>query len=97
MMCSYCGSENVENNDICNFCNAPLNGQRPKMRDFVYVDQVELPFSELSNFHTCDLLILLRLVREERSSCYHLMRSVQKAPENVLIDQENIRFAETEY
>jgi hypothetical protein len=88
MVCSYCGSENSEYAGTCSFCDAPLKKQRPKMREFVYLDQVELPFDQLSIFHTYDLLVLLRLVREERSKSYNLMRTIQKAPEGVLVDPE---------
>lgn len=97
MNCTYCGVENKELIDECEFCGAPLKKQRPKMREFIYLDQCELPFKELSLFHTYDLLILLRLVREERSKSYNLMRSVQKAPEEVLVDLETLTFAESEY
>lgn len=97
MICSYCGLESNESIEDCEFCGAPLKKQRPQMREFIYLDQCELPFKELSLFHTYDLLILLRLVREERSKSYNLMRSVQKAPEEVLVDLETLSFAESEY
>jgi hypothetical protein len=97
MICSYCGSENAQYAEICGFCDAPLKKQRPKMREFVYLDQVELPFDQLVIFHTYDLLVLLRLVREERSKSYNLMRTVQKAPEGVLVDPETLTFGESEY
>lgn len=97
MICSYCENENNQFAQLCDFCQAPLNTKRPKLRDYVYLDQCELPFSELVVFHTYDLLILLRLVREERSKCYKLMRIVQKAPEGVEIDSDTLTFAESEY
>lgn len=97
MICSYCETENKELVSDCEFCGALLNKQRPKMREFLYLDQCELPFQELSFFHTHDLLILLRLVREERTKAYNLMRSLQKAPEGVLIDSDTLDFAEREY
>jgi hypothetical protein len=97
MICSYCGLENIEYAETCGFCDAPLKKQRPKMREFVYLDQCELPFDQLSLFHTYDLLILLRLVREERSKCYYLMRGVQKGSELIEIDSETLAFAESEY
>ncbi|MED4018550.1 hypothetical protein [Sutcliffiella cohnii] len=97
MICTYCGVGSNESIEDCEFCGAPLKKQRPKMREFIYLDQCELLFKELSLFHTYDLLILLRLVREERSKSYNLMRSVQKAPEEVLVDSETISFAESEY
>jgi hypothetical protein len=97
LICSYCGSENSENAVTCGFCDASLKKQRPKVRDLVFLDQCELPFDQLSIFHTYDLLVLLRLVREERSKSYNLMRSVQKAPEEVVVDSDTLTFAESEY
>ncbi|ECP9029940.1 hypothetical protein [Peribacillus frigoritolerans] len=97
MICSYCGSESGQYAETCGFCDAPLKQQRPQLKDFLFLEQAELPFGELSLFHTYDLLILLRLVREERSKCYNLMRTVQKAPEGVVIDSDTLAFAESEY
>ncbi len=97
MNCSYCKTENEITREFCSFCKAPLNMQRPQLKNFVYLEQCELPFSQISAFHTYDLLILLRLVREERTKCYHLMRTVQKAPEGVEIDSETLAFSESEY
>lgn len=97
MICSYCGSENGQYAITCGFCDAPLKKQRPKLKEFLFLEQVELPFGELSQFHTYDLLILLRLVREERSKCYNLMRTVQKGSELIGIDSDTLAFSEQEY
>jgi hypothetical protein len=97
MICSYCQSENEQYAENCGFCDAPLKKQRPKLKDYVYVDQAELSFGELSLFHTYDILILLRLVREERTKCYKLMRTVQKAQNDVVVDSDTLSFAEQEY
>jgi hypothetical protein len=97
MICSYCQLENKQYAENCGFCDAPLKKQRPKLKDYVYVDQAELPFRELSLFHTYDILILLRLVREERTKCYKLMRTVQKAQNEILVDSDTLAFAEQEY
>ncbi len=97
MNCKYCGSINEKFADNCSFCDAPLKRQRPQLKDFIYLEQAELPFGQLELFHTYDLLILLRLVREERTKCYNLMRTVQKAPEGVVIDSDTLAFAEQEY
>ena len=97
MICSYCGQENSCESARCTFCEAPLKAGRPRLRDYLFLEQCEWPFSELSLFHTYDLLILLRLVREERSTCYRLMRSVQKAPEGIVIDSDTLAFAESDY
>lgn len=96
LICSYCQTEN-EKLDECKFCGALLQQLRPKLKDLLFIEQAELPFNELILFHTYDLLILLRLVREERSTCYNLMRNVQKAPEGVVIDVDTLAFAENEY
>ena len=97
MNCKYCGSPNEKFAENCRFCDAPLKKQRPKLKDFIYLDQVELPFSQLSLFHTYDLLILLRLVREERSKCYNLMRGIQKGSKLIEIDSDTLDYAESEY
>ncbi len=97
MICTYCEIENNNLAEECFFCGAPLKRQRPKIRDYIYLDQCEWSFKDLSLFHTYDLLILLRMVREERSKCYKLMRTVQKAPEEVEIDSDTLTFAESQY
>lgn len=97
MICSYCQTKNSQYADECDFCQAPLKKPRPQLRDLVYLEQCELPFKELILFHTYDLLILLRLVREERTMTYKLMRSVQKAPEGIVVDSDTLDFAEQEY
>lgn len=97
MICSYCNSENSQNIENCGFCNAPLNRQRPILKDFLFIEQVELSFQDLILFHTYDILILLRLVREERTRSYHLMRTLQKAPGDVEVDSSSLDFAESEY
>lgn len=97
MICSYCQTENQQNVENCTFCNAPISVKRPKQKDFLAADLAEKPFEELIQFHTYDLLVLLRLVREERSTAYKLMRMVQKAPEGVPIDSDTLSFAEGDY
>ena len=97
MNCTYCRSLNDQFVEYCVFCKAPLNKQRPRLREFIHLDQVELPFNELSLFHTYDLLILLRLVREERSKCYKLMKDLQRGSELIEIDKGLLSFAEEDY
>lgn len=97
MICSYCGIENKQYEENCGFCDAPLNKQRPELKSFVFLEQAELPFGELSSFHTYDLLVLLRLVREERSSTYNFMRITRKASKEIEIDSDSLAFAEQEY
>ncbi|MED4462064.1 hypothetical protein [Metabacillus fastidiosus] len=95
--CSYCETENQENDKNCSFCGAELKRLRPKVREFVYLELCERPFQELELFHTYDLLVLLRLVRAERTKSYDLMRTVQKAPEDVEIDKELLGYSESQY
>ncbi|MGD6969361.1 hypothetical protein ACQCVP_23540 [Rossellomorea vietnamensis] len=97
MICSYCQTENESLREECEFCGAPLRKLRPQLKDFIHLDQCELPFSELILFHTYDLLILVRLVREERTNCYNLMRTVQKGAKTIEVDSETLAFAESEY
>jgi hypothetical protein len=95
--CSYCDSENKSIDQACSVCGAPLHTKRPQLKEYVSLQDTALSFQELQSFHTYDLLILLRLVREERSKSYNLMRSVQKAPEEAEIDKSVIEFGESEY
>lgn len=97
VVCSYCETENDAALRKCLFCNASLDIVRPKLDGFVYLDLCERPFESLVTFHTYDLLVLLRLVREKRTDCYHQMRTLQKAPEAVLVPDELLRFGEEEY
>ncbi|MEK4444336.1 MULTISPECIES: hypothetical protein [unclassified Niallia] len=97
MLCSYCGQENSSYAETCSFCEAPLKVKRPKLNGFMYLELCERPFSVLVSFHTYDLLVLLRLVREKRTSCYHLMRTVQKAPDGVVVPSDIKGLAENEY
>ncbi|RAS77948.1 hypothetical protein A4U60_17755 (plasmid) [Priestia endophytica] len=96
MICCYCGTENQENNS-CSFCEAPLDFDRPIRKNFVYLEQCEQPFSQLKLFHTYDLLVLLRLVRKERSDAFNQMRLIKKGAQEAQMDQETISFAEEQY
>lgn len=97
MICSYCKTENESDVQECGFCGASLYRKRPKLQEFIYLEQCELPFDNLIYFHTYDLLLLLRLVRKERSKSYDLMRNAQKGAELIEIDLETLSFAESEY
>ncbi|QCS51138.1 hypothetical protein [Priestia flexa] len=97
MKCLYCDSENNSIDQACSVCGAPLYTKRPQLKEYVSLEDSALSFQELQRFHTYDLLVLLRLVREERSKSYNLMRAVQKAPEGAEIDKSIIEFGESEY
>ncbi|KOO43755.1 hypothetical protein [Priestia koreensis] len=97
MICSYCEKENLVSADLCYFCQAPLNKKRPRLKELVFIEQAELSYQHLIEFHTYDILVLLRLVREERSKSYNLMRTLQKAPEGLVVDNDTLSYAESEY
>ncbi|WP_186673938.1 hypothetical protein [Sporosarcina sp. BP05] len=104
MNCSYCQTENQNNIDKCTFCNAPFTISRPKQKDFLALELAEKTFEELIQFHTYDLLVLLRLVRAERSTAYDIMISIQrllkKAPEGSQDDSGNaelVKHTEADY
>jgi len=95
LICSYCGTEGLE--DSCSFCGADLNIKRPTLKEFVVLEDVEKPFNELSCFHTYDLLVLLRLVRKERTKAYDLMLTLKKAGKSPQIDQAMVNYSEEQY
>lgn len=102
--CSYCETENRQNVDNCTFCNAPLSINRPTQKKLLTIEHAQKPFQDLVEYHTYDLLILLRLVRAERSTAYDMMISIkrllEKAPEGSQNDSNNlelVKHAETDY
>lgn len=102
--CSYCKTENTNKTYSCTFCKAPLNFERPKQKEFLSLDHAQKPFLELTEYHTYDLLVLLRMVRSERSTAYDSMisfkRLLNKAPESTQMDADNqtlLRHAEDDY
>lgn len=95
MICSYCGTEELE--DICSFCGANLNIKRPKLKEFVVLEDVEKSFNEIACFHTYDLLVLLRLVRKERTKAYDLMLTLKKAGKSPQIDLAMVSCPEDQY
>jgi hypothetical protein len=92
LICSYCGTEVLD--DSCSFCGANMNIKRPKLKEFVVLEDVEKPFNELSCFHTYDLLVLLRLVRKERTKAYDLMLTFKKAAKSPQIDEVIVNYSE---
>ena len=61
------------------------------------LEDVEKPFNELVCFHTYDLLVLLRLVRKERTKAYDLMLTLKKAGKSPQIDQAMVNYSEEQY
>ena len=95
MICSYCGTEGLE--ESCSFCGATLNIKRPKLKEFLVLEDVEKPFNELACFHTYDLLVLLRLVRKERTKAYDLMLTLKKGGKSPQIEQAMVNYSENLY
>lgn len=102
--CSYCQTKNRQNVDKCTFCNAPLFINRPTQKKLLTIEHAQKHFQDLVEYHTYDLLILLRLVRAERSTAYDMMISIkrllEKAPEGSQNDPSNlelVKHAETDY
>jgi hypothetical protein len=94
LICSYCGIEGIEKN--CSFCRASLTIQRPRLKEFVVLEDVEKTFNKLVCFHTYDLLVLLHLVRKERTKAYDLTLTLKKAGKSQQIDQA-IKYLEEQY
>ncbi|RCO10959.1 hypothetical protein DTX79_01575 [Bacilli bacterium] len=97
MICSYCQTKNSESASECDFCQAPLKMERTSLNKEVFEEDYEKPFPVLVTYHTYHLLLLLKRVREERTKCYHLMRTVQKGSNLIEIDSDTLAFAESEY
>lgn len=96
MLCSYCQTEN-ESGSTCSFCKADLQVKRPTIREDLTQEEAELSQPVLATYHTYDLLLLLRHMRQERSTYYKLMQTVRKAPDGVEVPTDTISFAESEY
>jgi hypothetical protein len=60
------------------------------MKQFISVADAEKSVKELVNYHTYDLLVCLRLAREERTKAYDLLKTFNKA-----IDQGGAEFVES--
>ncbi|MGE6868814.1 hypothetical protein [Lysinibacillus fusiformis] len=97
MICSYCQTENNDLASECDFCKAPLNIERPSLKREVTEEDYDKPFPVLVTYHTYHLLLLLKKVREERTSSYHLMRGIQKGSKLIEVDLDTLAFAESEY
>ena len=95
-ICSYCQTEQ-EQKKVCSFCGADLNKTRPKIRQTLSEDEAYRPQPILETYHTLDLMILLRFLREQRTDNYKLMQTVRKAPEAAQIPTDTIAFAEKQY
>ena len=95
-ICSYCQTEQ-EQKKVCSFCGADINKTRPKIRQTLSEDEAYRHQPILETYHTLDLMILLRFLREQRTDNYKLMQTVRKAPEAAQIPTDTIAFAEKQY
>src|SRR5699024_9615493 len=82
MQCTYCKVKQ-ENKKICYFCETDLTQERPKNKQTLSKKKEYQTQHELSKYHRYDLLLLLRYLREQRSTAYKTMQSVRKAPNEV--------------
>lgn len=101
-ICSYCFSKNLETDMNCCHCKAPLNIERPILRDTIEIEQIDIFYAdyfELKNLNAIELLHLLRYARMERrkyytqdiefleqSNEYKTLSKQQKLIENLLFD-----------
>lgn len=97
MNCPYCEIENPKFSNACEFCGANLQAERPSLKEIPSQEEAEQPQPVLATYHTYDLLLFLRYLREERSKAYNLMRSTQKGSKLIEIDSETLTFAEEQY
>lgn len=86
-----------QNHAECTFCKILLgpdseygmytkNGQRMphvKQANLVTDEDLKLSLPEMKQKHTMDLLLILKLAREQRATVYNLMRVFNKASEQV--------------
>lgn len=86
MICSYCKTENPKDTTICNFCEADLTLERPKLNPNLDDRAANLKQPELEKLHTYDLMRILTHVRAERTFMYKTMQIVRKAPDEAKND-----------
>lgn len=85
MICSYCQIDRQQEK-ICSFCGADLTQDRPKRKQILSQEEAYQSQPVLTTYHTYDLLLLLRHLREQRSISYKTMQSVKKAPQEAKTD-----------
>ncbi|MFB9749902.1 hypothetical protein [Leifsonia shinshuensis] len=75
--CPYCQTKLQK--DYCNFCEMQVGNntsKSPLFKGFVSSKDVSKSPGLLKDYHTYDLLLLLRHCREQRREAYHLMRVI---------------------
>lgn len=99
MICSYCETQNSEQDTNCKLCYAPLKVHRPVFKDLIttsILKESEDLFKTLQSLHSYNLLQLLREAREERTAAYNQLRILNKVRDNEDF-KEGIQMAEEEY
>lgn len=95
--CTYCKTENKENETRCTFCEADLTSTRRTVMRFLEISDAYQPYPVLNSYHTYDLLQLLRLVRRIRTEAYNGLRITLKASNEMEVPEELKNAAEDEY
>lgn len=96
MICSYCKTENVADQTSCTFCAADLLATRPTRKRFIDMSDVLKTLEQKQQYHTFDLLLMLRVARKERSEAYTTLKTLLKAsnemevPKNLKNDSERL-------
>lgn len=100
--CPYCSTEMKEEHQgyTCSFCNfydfdvTTQAGQRSRikqMKSIITLDHAYQPIINLFEYHTYDILLLLRLVRQERSKTYSLLTTFNKVMKEEPEEAENFK------
>lgn len=96
MECPYCKTQNIASEIRCTFCEADLTKNRPTPRNIVVFKTGE-KYNDLIQYHTYDLLLLLRQVRKARTDAYKFLYEVNKLSNSIKIDSETKSFTEADY
>ena len=98
MICSYCKTE-TNDQQACSRCKADLTKKRPVINNYLSEEESELTQPELSQFHTYDLLLILRHIRTKRTEWYKLMQTTRRSPNEARnVDYEDLKeFSVQEY
>lgn len=101
-ICQYCYSKNLIEDLNCCHCKAPLNIERPILKELINIDDIDIFYADyfqLKKLNAIELLNLLHLIRKERrkhfkkdlefedqSNEYLVLSKQSKLIENVLFD-----------
>lgn len=91
MKCSYCKTEISSSEIQCPICKTDileLVADMPQIKN-IEISDLFKSLNDKKNFHTYNLLQLLRIARKERSDAYNLVKTIRKASEGsetILLD-----------